>query len=979
MPRPSQQRITGADVPAPQSRPVGLDVVASPTNTMVNPGDNEFMQLADALGKVHAPLARMQERKDHQAQKDAIVEARAQAARQEDPRYAADADTVLGTIPPALRHDAAAAYNEGIGERLGIDAKNDFLSGYAQESRKPGFNFDAYASEYRQKNLSGLGNPHLAIGAAKHIDHAIDMARGDFKSLQMKRLSEENTSLFATEVSEINPASSAEANDEVIRKATSLYVERGGSRPEAANLALAHINGLSTRFGGRPELYDVFDTIDPVTKMSLAQHNPALADNIAKARKGAEDQLKHTLFKEGLLTRSIATADLEQGLVEGRFDGMTTEQIREVLRPNIGEQGIFNNDKELAAFEHRVYERQANLAVRGEHRRAVMNGTAGALDVKDQKSLLAEAAQPYLATIMQSFNDPQQSQNVQAAMRAIVDQTARGGFDVGLPALKGLIGSLEKDIVSEKSTRPAKFDSAVAFYQSLKGSNNSRLTAEYFSENLQHVMESYLRNTGENQIASDTAYISAYESLSPESRKRAEEMRKEMGPKLREKAHNTINGWWRRHLPFTDVANTTHLQQSVLDEGTRYLGSRPWAGPDEVEAHIARWTQNNTYRDSATNAVIEVPQALNSPNTQAALTEWLGMVGKAWTKGDTVIVPRLKHKGAGVYGLWLESPGGGLQYQQDVDLDSITSVHRAKTNILGDEFVKLGAIRRKIMDGTLTPAEAADNAQLIQKAADLNVFDSDTRNKAWNLRRQGLEQSASAVFADAVDKAETKYAVSPSAILRDPDAHSNAIASQFFAKGDYAGALTAQRERVRLVAYKDPARGMNIGIGYNMTVNAATLQEDFRKAGIPADHIPAIQASQRAITPDQAVRLYQAVKPRYEAMAKSGMESKFPGEWQKLPANAKAVLTDLAYQTGNIAKFEMGLAALKRGDFSGSHLQASFVDRGTKQRRVDERGHALRVAMLKNAPTFKTLLSHASKQPASQIDARLALSGGSAE
>lgn len=974
MPRPSRQQIVGAEVPVQQRPAAVTDIVASPVNTMVAPEEGELGQLAKALASVHEPLARLHAQQDAQARQDAILAGRAQSEAEPDPAKADGAELAMGNVPSAYRRDAMRAYSEGIGQRLGINAKNDFLDAYAQESKKPDFSFDAFAADFRAKHLAGLGAPELIIGAAKHIDEGIALARGNYRQLQQERLKQDSDSTLSAQFSEISPTRDPESNASAARAAIDAYVQRGGTRAEGADFLLQHLVGLSTRFGGRSELFDIFDSIDPATGKTIAQLNPKLADNIQKARITADHQLEKTLFEEGLQTRSLTRLDLENGLAAGRFDTMTDEQIRSALLPHVGKQGIFNSDGEMASFAHKIYERQAKLSLRMQQRSLVTARQAFTLPAGTQHELLAEAAGGNLETVLAGLNDPSKADAVNAGLRAIVDKTISGGFDVALPALKSMMGSLSKEIPDVKSTTPPKFVAAARFYQDLKASNNPRLVAEYFDEDMRHVMDSYLRDTAQGQIASDTAYVQAYRLLSPEARKRAEDLMKDptTAKKVRDSSREAVVGFFRRHAPWGNALglapDTSLLEHAAQAEMQRAFARDPSMSAEDGADYIAKWAQGNTYHDTATNTVIEVPQAMNSPAAQEALTEWLGMVKKAWSKGDNKVTPRLLHKGSGLYALDLKSSSGGIQTQGDVDLRDIVAVYQAKKNIQGAEFQRLGELRSKIQDGTLTPQDAADNAALIQKATDLGVFSGDVAATAFRLRHQFEQADVKPQLDKAVSNAD-KYRVSPSAPLRDTDANSLPVAQQFLARGDYAGALTAMSERVRLVAYKDPAHGMNIGLGYNMTVNAKNLPEDFRKAGIPIEFIDEIKAGKRAITSEQAVRLYDAVRPRYEKIASDAVGS---SDWKKLPANARAVLTDLAYQTGNVKQFEQGLARLKEGDFSGAGLTVSFVQRETNQRRVDERRHALRVAMLKNVPTFQTLLSHAAKQPASQLEARLA-------
>lgn len=989
MPRSFSNRIINTEAAVPQRPAVGTEVVASPVNTMVQPVEDELSQLGRALGSIHEPLARIYDRKDKEAQHDALLLAKSRSATTPDPATAEGAELAMGDVAPAYRKGAMEAYSEGIGHRLGIGAGNDYLGAVAQEMEKPDFNFEAYSAKFRADHLAGLSDPNLAIGAAQHIDHAINEARGHYRVVQQKKLTEERNASLGEAFSLISPTREPEANAEEARKAIDTFYRSGGTRATGANLLFQHLVGLSTRFNGRPELFDVFDTVDPTTKLTLAQMNPALADQIGNARVQAEHQLQANLHKQGLKERSIAAADLETGLYAGQYDSMTPEQVRSSLLPHVGENGLFNSDKEMAAFEHRVYERQAKVALVEGERKLVQKGLAARLPESAQRDRLEEAVQDHANVVLDGINDPAKANAVAGALNAIVVRSRQGGFSVAYAPVKNIMASLKNEAPAAKgATRPPKFDAAVRFYQDLKASGNPRLVTEYFEdEGLRDIMETYIRNTGQNQVGSDSAYHLAYEVNSPEAKARTAALLKDpnVEKEVRSIANSTVDrirrtrNWFLDRIPFTNAKklgyepDTSGVEFSLQSALRNRLSTDVNMGADEALKFAEEWRTANTYYDPATNAVLEIPQQQHSPVAEEALTEWLGDMSKAWSAGDQKVVPRIHHKGNGVYALTLVSPRGIMPYS-DVDLKDIVSVYQARKNLTGDDLKNLGVLRGRVLSGTATPEEVAEHQPLIQKASDLGVVTGDFQKRTFALRQQALAKPT-AVFGKAVELAETRRAVSPSAALRDPDQFSVPVAQQFLQRGDLAGALTSMGERVRLVAYKDPARGMNIGLGYNMDANAKNLAEDFRKAGIPVEQIDAIKAGKRSITVEQAIGLYGAVKPRYEKIAKAGMEKQFPGEWQKLPANAQAVLTDLAYQTGNVGQFEQGLLALKSGDFSGSGLQSSFIDRETKRRRVDERRHALRVAMLKNVTSFKTLFSHAAKQPGSAIEVRAAIAG----
>ncbi len=70
---------------------------------------------------------------------------------------------------------------------------------------------------------------------------------------------------------------------------------------------------------------------------------------------------------------------------------------------------------------------------------------------------------------------------------------------------------------------------------------------------------------------------------------------------------------------------------------------------------------------------------------------------------------------------------------------------------------------------------------------------------------------------------------------------------------DLAASLVTVREGVMLSAYGDPAKGagLNVGAGYNLKANSATVAADLKAVGIPAERVADVQAGKASLTPDQ--------------------------------------------------------------------------------------------------------------------------------
>ena len=202
------------------------------------------------------------------------------------------------------------------------------------------------------------------------------------------------------------------------------------------------------------------------------------------------------------------------------------------------------------------------------------------------------------------------------------------------------------------------------------------------------------------------------------------------------------------------------------------------------------------------------------------------------------------------------------------------------------------------------------------------------------------------------------------------------IATQFHTEGDPTAALVTMGEGVRLTAYMDPATGAgkNIGIGYNFQGRGDRIKDDFARAKIPndAESIAAIKEGRLAITEDQAQRLLKAVLPEYKDIARKAVEGRAKGLWEKLPPHQQAVLTDVAYQVGDVSQFKTALGKLITGDITGldDNLKVKYRKGADGAYVTDDPRNNLRSLMLgQGAQFFMTTINEAGRKPASKLAA----------
>jgi GH24 family phage-related lysozyme (muramidase) len=181
---------------------------------------------------------------------------------------------------------------------------------------------------------------------------------------------------------------------------------------------------------------------------------------------------------------------------------------------------------------------------------------------------------------------------------------------------------------------------------------------------------------------------------------------------------------------------------------------------------------------------------------------------------------------------------------------------------------------------------------------------------------------------------------------------------------DLAASLVTAREGVVLSAYNDPAKGagMNIGAGYNLKGNAKTVDADLRSIGVPAERLADVKEGRAALTGDQVKALTKLTLKRVEPEVIKTAERTKPGLWASLTAQQKAVMLDVAYQTGDASQYTKGWAALAAGNGEAFKAELKTYYTNRKGERVeDARALDLRSTLLQGPSAWKARLKVASK------------------
>ncbi|MGU7843668.1 hypothetical protein ACV22V_29870 [Burkholderia sp. AW33-5] len=345
---------------------------------------------------------------------------------------------------------------------------------------------------------------------------------------------------------------------------------------------------------------------------------------------------------------------------------------------------------------------------------------------------------------------------------------------------------------------------------------------------------------------------------------------------------------------------------------------------------------------------------------------------KARAKYGEEVSPGLVYSKNGQYQLTAfinGNPVHGLGY---VTFDQIMQ-ETADTKLLTkDERAAMSGLHQKLVSKTATTQDLIDNAEVLAKAYNLNQINDTMRGQIDKVREGAFNGALGNVFS-APNMPVTFAGLSGSRLTGQGSKIQVSQAKNFLTSANLtepisstglAASLTAMGEGLVLKATPDPnpKAGNNIGYGYNLNANAETIEEDFRRSGIPHKSIDGIKNGSVQITPEQAARLLEVSLPRYEARAKQAVEVASPGLWRRISAGQRAVFTDVAYQVGDVGQFHKAIGALARKDIAGFNdaLKVTYLDKDGN-RREDIRRNNLRSLMINGVSAWSQGLTEANR------------------
>lgn len=943
-------------------------------------------------GEANRAKEALQQQTDAQGRQEAAVIGQAEAAKaQVDPLTGAPVE-MPANVPPAYGLAFRESFLKGVGQRQGVLNKIDAIAEFSENQRDPAFmaGVPAWLADKRRAALGGISDPAQQAIIGGHFDELqAEIANKQRADAHGKR----EAALQANVAAITSGTFTANMTPEQMAAAVPSYMgwmaSQGVTDAEAGQGLFNHLNALSVRGGGMPGVLDVLET-KQADGGTLLDRFSSLVPAFTSARHQAAQQAEKAVEEAAMGTRALKLRDFSKAADDGT---LTDDQIIH----NIGHGQVITSAEQGAALLAKRDAARVERSATAQMDAAIDNGTLGRVEPRIQSAALEGR---YGAAVTALFDTKAagsaQDTAQQAATLAVglAQAHSSSGATVPMEGLKRFIATINSG-VPRASGPDQTFNAAVSLYGAL--SPYPQYRSMYFDEPTANLITDY-RAALDGGSEPKAAYIGAFEARSPE-RVTAAQARlggAEFQEKLADFAQFAVEGssFMPRWLGGNGrPVNSDYVAMEVKAATGSYLRRNPTASDAQAREFAEGWVASHTVLDTTSQMVVTVPQGLGGPATQQVISAYSAKVVKDnhlddLDGGDGWVVQYIPTGTTGVYTVtaWsgMANKVLGTMSVQDLLQKAAEAKHinEAERAELGRYFTPgtAGGLRggtyRADPGKPLSPELFAKAQALRLISTSQAVAYQGAMREAYMARLKGVPMLAMGDPAAGLAQPPARGTAIVSN-QQTADAAMRMLTNPMYAAGTQHIALAASSitagEGVALRAYDDPARGAgkNIGTGYNLKANAAHVDADLRAAGVTDPLVMlAVKSGTAELTPQQSDRLLLAALPRYEKLVKEVAESSAPGLWARMQPQQRAVMLDIAWQTGNPAQFRKAWASLAANDAPGFAAETKvFYTNKAGERVEDTRRGGLRASMLAGPDRWTATVQKMGSYPSTRLEA----------
>lgn len=941
----------------------------------------------------------LQQQTDAQGRQEAAVIGQAEAAKaQVDPLTGAPVE-MPANVPPAYGLAFRESFLRGVGQRQGVLNKIDAIAEFSENQRDPKFmeGVPVWLADKRRAALGGISDPAQQAIIGGHFDELqAEIANKQRADAHGKR----EAALQANVAAITSGTFTANMTPDQMAAAVPSYMgwmaSQGVTDAEAGQGLFNHLNALSVRGGGMPGVLDVLET-KQADGGTLLDRFSSLVPAFTSARHQAAQQAEKAVEEAAMGTRALKLRDFSKAADDGT---LTDDQITH----NIGPGQVITSAEQGAALLAKRDAARAERSATAQLDSAFDNGTLGRAEPGVQRAVLEKRLGGAVTALFETKGDGPQPQPTEAITQraevlaiGLTRAHSASGATVPLEGLKRFIETITTSMPSAGGPTPT-FIASVELYKAM--SPYPQYRSVYFDEKASNLMADYIEAAHVPGGKSDpkAAYIGAFEARDPQRVQAAERRLSQPGfsAKMGSIASAAVEG--SSFLPTWlggngRPANSEYVAMEVKSALSAYLRRNPAASDTQAQEFAKGWVASNTVMDTTSQMVVTVPQGLGGPTTQQVISAYSAQVVKDHHLGDLDggdgwVVQYIPIGTTGVYTVtaWSGMANkvlGTMSVQDLLQKEAATKyINEAERAELGRSFKPgtAGGLRGgtyRADPGTPLSPELFAKAQALRliSPSQAAAYQGSMR-EAYMARLKGIPQLAMGDPAAGLAQPHARGTAIVSN-QQTADAAMRMLTGPMYAAGTQHIALAASSitagEGVALRAYDDPARGAgkNIGTGYNLKANAANVDADLRASGITDPKvIEAVKAGTAELTPQQSDRLLLAALPRYEKLVKEVAESSAPGLWARMQPQQRAVMLDIAWQTGNPAQFRKAWASLAANDAPGFAAETKvFYTNKAGERVEDTRRGGLRASMLAGPDRWTATVQKMGSYPSTRLEA----------
>lgn len=827
-------------------------------------------------------------------------------------------------------------FQESAAHRAGMKIKLDAIHDWDSKRNDPAFDPASWMNELRQKSLAGMPPRAQAI-IGEHLTALDGQITGEYEKAQSARRDQAN--IENTQVIVRNAVGNTPHPDELPMAFLVAKAQLGTQvAPKAiVDSFVTAVVAQSDRMGGMPELLAGLTTPGKDGKSILDGH-PEMANHVRVAEHQALE-MRSKAIAAAALPINERTALLREHAIKS---GDSLEQYgAEWIISQTGPNGLYKTPSEVSAAYGQYYDAMLKKNALGDGLALAASGTLFRAEGGVANKVLDKIGAPGMARLVAAMQrgDQGAADAESLALVKLVSGTRTGAV---WDQLKGLIDSHATTVPSDKGPDPA-FLAMASLHKAMESS--PLFTDKYFPDKIGKVFSAFNNaSQGTDKLA---AYKAAYQSIDPATIDAEKKLTESPTWKAweAEKRAKLVGGVGivGKYIPFIGSwfrPDEHRNVSSAMDGAARqFLLANPSATDKQVMDWGGKWVTRNFAYDKTTNQAVKVPEDIGGERASDAISSFTSDIYDAIKKTHPDWVPTLTPQGTG--GSYRVTLFNGMAQQAlpDITLDNILKAHTSKTSALDSDRASFGAMQKALRAGQPLPEV---DPKVIAKGAMLGILPEGAARGYHQRELDKLDAAIKGIPAMGLgDFHDAPILPVPKVGTTVDHRMTSQVVKEFMTPGEMqrgmvplarmTAALITAGEGVASKPYQDPRReaGTNIGMGYNLKANAATVDMDLAAAGVSPGDAAGVKAGTRALTVEQSKALLLAVVPRYTELAQKAADKALPGLWSKMTNQQRAVMTDIGYQTGNPAQFAKALQSLAKGDTAAWQQETKVFYRKT--------------------------------------------------